>query len=100
MQSQLPAPQTDKPFSEMFWEAVRQAVPQWYEGLLQEYSPKTYSAFKAVREIEPYLLPQDKPILDAFIGFSTIVGAADIGIGVARSVRLSNPPFTKPRKKN
>lgn len=92
--------QPTKSFSEIFWEAVNQAVPEWYEGLLEEYSPRSHKVFKAARDLKPYLLPQDRPILDAFIGCSSVVGAADIGLGVARKMELSNPPYAKPRQKN
>jgi len=99
MQNHLAVPQPVKPLSEIFWDAVKQAVPKWYEGLLKEYSPKIYPTFKAARELEPSLLPEDKPILDAFIALTAVVGAADIGSGVARKMRLSNPPYAKPQKK-
>jgi hypothetical protein len=82
-----------KSFGDLLCDAFKQAIPEWYEGLLEEYSPRAYTAYKAAKDIEPYFLPQDKPILDVFVGLTNIVGVVDIGNGVARRMAMSNPPY-------
>ena len=89
-----------KSFGELFCDAFKPVILEWYEGLLQDYSPRSYEVFKAAQDLKPYLLPQDRPILDLFTGYSSVVGAADIGLGVARKLQLSNPPYLKSRQKN
>ncbi len=101
MQNQL-QPQSERPLSEVFWEALadaaKEVAPKVYEAVWEYYSPKTYSNFKAAQQLEPHLTPQGKRVLDAFVGFSTVVGAAEIGVGLSRSLQLCNPPYAKPIK--
>jgi hypothetical protein len=99
MQNQLPQPQSDKPFLEIVGDAFKEALPLWWDVLLQKYSPKIYSDLKAAKQLEPYLLPEGKPILDFFVGYSNVIGAAQVGVGVARALQLSNPPYAKPIRK-